>query len=115
MDDLPDLTEAVTQTVKLETKETQTDVYLKVDGGAEGSDEETFLDLLYDNPPPTVYHQDWGVGIYHPTQKYEGSAKKGKQFCYTFKDGVLRYGSASLQKAQKGLHLTLIFYLLIYS
>ena len=78
VDDLPDVTEAVTQAVKLETKETQTDVFLKVDGWAEGSDEESFLDLLYDNPPPTVYHQDWGVGIYHSTQKYEDSAKKRK-------------------------------------
>ena len=40
VDDLPDVTEAVTQAVKLETKETQTDVFLKVDGWAEGCDEE---------------------------------------------------------------------------
>ena len=58
VDDLPDVTEAVTQAVKLETKETQTDVFLKVDGWAEGCDEESFLDLLYDNPPPTVYHPE---------------------------------------------------------
>ena len=37
-----------------EEKETQTDIFLKLyqDGGVLNS----FLDILYDNPPPTVYH-----------------------------------------------------------
>ena len=61
-----------------------------MDNWGEDCDKELFLDLLYTDPPPTVYHQDWGVGMYHSTQAYDESSKRRKQFSYIFEDGQLR-------------------------
>ena len=49
------------------------------------------LDLLYDEPPTTVYHQTWGVGKYHKTEVYTDliTKKPGKTYTYRFDDGEL--------------------------
>ena len=30
-----------------------------------------FLDILYDNPPHTVYNHVWGTGEYHSADNYK--------------------------------------------
>ena len=45
-----------------EEKETQTDIFLKLD--QDGGVLDSFLDILYNNPPPTVYHPVLGIGEY---------------------------------------------------
>ena len=42
-----------------------------------------YVDSLYVEPPPTVYHPNWGVGTYHSTDIYT------KAYCYKFKNGEL--------------------------
>ena len=69
---------------KVDSKETQTDVFLNAD--KEGVLVEPFLDLLYDSPPPTVYHPIRGLGTYHST---EACKDNRKAHCYRFKNGDL--------------------------
>ena len=72
-----------------EEKETQTDIFLKLnkDGGVLYF----FLDILYDNPPPTVYHPVLGKGEYASTDNYKdyNTNNNRKAHCYRFEDGTL--------------------------
>ena len=79
----------VEETVKGIVQETQTDVFLKVDD--KNYPTGPSLDLLYDEPPPSVYHPTWGVGKYHATEVYTHWRTKepGKTYCYRFEDGSL--------------------------
>ena len=82
-------TEEDTRKEKVEEKETQTDVFIKTD--EQGNLIEPFLDLLYDEPPPTVYHPKWGKGEYHSTEDCKDSKANAdrKAHCYRFDDGKL--------------------------
>ena len=68
-------------------QETQTDVFIKVD--EKGNLTEPFLDLLYDQPPLTVYHPVWGKGKYQKTDTYTENKIKRKAYCYEFENGEL--------------------------
>ena len=69
---------------KVDSKETQTDVFLNAD--KDGVLVEPFLDLLYDSPPPTEYHPIPGLGTYHST---EACKDNRKAHCYRFENGKL--------------------------
>ena len=69
---------------KVDSKETQTGVFIKAD--KEGFLVEPFLDLLYDSPTPTVYHPIRGLGTYHST---EACKDNRKAHCYRFENGYL--------------------------
>ena len=49
------------------------------------------LDLLFDEPPASVYHPTWGVGKYESTEAYTDlrTKKPGKTYSYRFEDGML--------------------------
>ena len=76
--------------LKVEEKETQTDTFLTVDEGGQLVGPE--LDLLYDVPPPTVYHPVWGIGIYHSTDEFKEfkTNTDRKAHCYRYENGDLR-------------------------
>ena len=71
----------------MKEQETQTDVFIKVD--EKGNLTEPFLDLLYDQPPLTVYHPVWGKGKYQKTDTYTENKIKRKAYCYEFENGEL--------------------------
>ena len=77
----------VNSPIPVREQETQTDVFLKVDD--KGDLTEPCLDLLYDQPPPTVYHPVWGEGKYHKTDSYTENKIKRKAYCYEFENGDL--------------------------
>ena len=69
----------------IEEKETQTDVFIKVD--KEGDVVEPFIDLLYDIPPTTVYHPMWGFGKYNSTEDFKDTTNSNrKAHCYRFEN-----------------------------
>ena len=70
-------------------KETQTDVFLRVD--EKNYPKGPSLDLLYDDPPPSVYHPTWGVGKYHSTEilTHWRTKEPEKTYSYRFDDGQL--------------------------
>ena len=72
-----------------EEKETQTDIFMKLDqyGGVLNY----FLYILYNNPPPTVYHPVLGIGEYHSTANYKEceTDRNRKALCYRFGNGIL--------------------------
>ena len=77
----------VNSPIPVREQETQTDVFLKVDD--KGDLTEPCLDLLYDQPPPTVYHPVWGEGKYQKTDTYTENKIKRKAYCYEFENGDL--------------------------
>ena len=72
-----------------EEKETQTDIFLKLD--QDGGVLDSFLDIIYNNPPPTVYHPVLGIGEYHSTANYKEceTDRNRKAHCYRFGNGEL--------------------------
>ena len=72
-----------------EEKETQTDIFLKLD--QDGGVFNSFLNILHYNLPPTVYHPVSGIGEYHSTDNYKEcqTNKNRKAHCYRFGNGIL--------------------------
>ena len=72
-----------------DSKETQTEIFLKVD--KEGILVEPFLDLRCESPPPTVYHPVLGLGKYDSTEacKDDKTGANRRAHCYRFENGRL--------------------------
>ena len=70
-------------------KESQTDLFLRVD--EKNYPTGPSLDLIYDEPPASVYHPTWGEGKYESTETYTDwrTKKPGKTYTYRFEDGML--------------------------
>jgi hypothetical protein len=65
-------------------KESQTDLFLRVD--EKNYPTGPSLDLIYDEPPASVYHPTWGVGKYESTETYTDwrTKKPGKTYTNVF-------------------------------
>ena len=72
-----------------EEKESQTDIFLRLNPN--GGVLDSFLDILYNNPPPTVYHPVLGIGEHHSTNNYIELKTNNhrKAYCYRFGNGEL--------------------------
>jgi hypothetical protein len=72
-----------------EEKESQTDIFLTLNPN--GGVLDSFLNILYNNPPPTVYHPVLGIGEYHSTDNYKELKTNNyrKAYCYRFGNGEL--------------------------
>ena len=79
----------VPEEIDAHEKESQTDIFLRVDEKNDPTGPS--LDLLFDEPPASVYHPTWGVGKYESTEAYTDlrTKKSGKTYSYRFEDGML--------------------------